>query len=189
MRCLDININIILCDADWSIPYFIGCTILAIEPLNFRRSDLCIRFAQKTSCNPMHSDFFTPDNCKIDTRQDKPLYREFNCTNNRYYDSPLCYLTRLLNKNPVKGCSEKTWVLSYIYETLQHITPVRSGQWTLDLATCIAIARITLGCFVLCFTTLYFSRCAINTPNINYIPPTPGFRVNLKFKKKPLVPW
>ena len=42
-RVQKICINIILCDNDWSIPYTIGCTLLGIEPLTFRRTDLCIR--------------------------------------------------------------------------------------------------------------------------------------------------
>ena len=106
-RVQKICINIILCDIDWSIPYTIGCTLLGIEPLTFRRSDLCIRFAQKTSRDPRHSDFFTLNTCNVSTRQEKQTYREFNCSTGRYYDSPLCYLTRLLNQNPVKVCPSK----------------------------------------------------------------------------------
>ena len=101
-RVQKICVNIILSDVDWNIPYYIGCTLLALEPLNFRRKELCIRFAQRTSNNPLHSDFFTPNNYNVSTRQDRPLYREFNCTNNRFFNSPLCYLTRLLNENPAK---------------------------------------------------------------------------------------
>ena len=106
-RVQKICINIILCDDDWNIPYHVGCTLLGIEPLDFRRSDLCIRFAQKAASDPRHSDFNTLNNCSTATRQEKPIYREYSCTNDRFFNSPLCYLTRLLNQNPVKGCSKK----------------------------------------------------------------------------------
>ena len=38
-RVQKICTNIIICDDDWNIPYHVGCTLLGIEPLNFRRSD------------------------------------------------------------------------------------------------------------------------------------------------------
>ena len=48
-RIQKICVNIILCDSEWEIPYFVGCTLLGLEPLSFRWTDLFIRFAQKTS--------------------------------------------------------------------------------------------------------------------------------------------
>ena len=105
-RVQKICVNVILCDNEWEIPYQTGCTLLGIEPLSLRRKELCIRFIQKCSQNPLHSDLFTL--CQdVNTRQDKQLYREFTARRDRYYNSPLCYLTRLLNSNPVKGCPRK----------------------------------------------------------------------------------
>ena len=99
-RIQKICVNVILCDTEWEIPYKIGCTLLGIEPLSLRREELCIRFIQKCSQNPMHSDLFTMGQ-NVNTRQEKQLYREFTTRTNRFFDSPLCYLTRLLNSNPV----------------------------------------------------------------------------------------
>jgi hypothetical protein len=105
-RVQKICINIILCDTEWEIPYKVGCTLLGIEPLSYRRSDLCIRFIQKTSRDNRHADMFTRNQNNFNTRQEKPMYREFSSRTGRFYNSPLCYLTRLLNTNPVKGCSK-----------------------------------------------------------------------------------
>ena len=81
------------------------CLILGlklIEPLFYRRQSLCIKFIQKASQDPRHSDILSRNNNARNTRAKKPEYREFKCLNARFYNSPLCYLTRLLNNNPVK---------------------------------------------------------------------------------------
>ena len=101
-RIQKIAVNIILCDTDWKIPYEVGCTLLKIDLLVNRRNELCTRFIQKTSCNPMHSDWFCPRQDIHNTRHDLAPYREFKCNSKRFFNSPLCHLTRLLNQNPVK---------------------------------------------------------------------------------------
>ena len=78
-RIQKICVNIILCDTDWEIPYHVGCTLLEIEPLQHRRTDLCIKFIQKASCDPRHTDLFSTYDSSVNTRQEKPLYREFSC--------------------------------------------------------------------------------------------------------------
>ena len=57
-RIQKICINIILCDSVWNISYEVGCTLLNLEPLRFRREDLCITFIQKASQDPRHADMF-----------------------------------------------------------------------------------------------------------------------------------
>ena len=106
-RIQKICVNIILCDSEWEIPYFVGCTLLGLEPLSFRRTDLCIRFAQKTSQDPRHADLFVKNTDQGYTRQEKPLYRDYQCRTGRFFKSPLCYLTRLLNLYPAKDDEEK----------------------------------------------------------------------------------
>ena len=101
-RVQRVCVNIILCDTDCNIPYKVGCTLLNIEPLIYRREDLCIKFIQNASSDQRHADMFCRNTNPFNTRTDKPLYREFSCRTGRFYDSPLCYLTRLLNLNPVK---------------------------------------------------------------------------------------
>ena len=100
-RVQRICVNVILCDSEWEIPYEVGCTLLSIEPLFLRRKELCIRFVQKASKSPLHEDLFSR-NHGVNTRQDQKVYREFSFRRDRFRDSPLCYLTRLLNSNPVK---------------------------------------------------------------------------------------
>jgi hypothetical protein len=106
-RIQKICVNIILCDSEWEIPYFVGCTMLGVEPLSFRRTDLCIRFAQKTSQDPRHVDLFVRSTNQFDTRQEKPPYRDYQCRTGRFFKSPLCYLTRLLNMYPAKDNEKK----------------------------------------------------------------------------------
>ena len=106
-RIQKICVSIMLCDTNWQIPYEVGCTLLGIEPLYLRREELCVRFIQKASKNPMHADMFYNNknhnhNTRPDPEHDSLLYREYLCNNKRFYNSPLCYLTRLLNRNPVK---------------------------------------------------------------------------------------
>ena len=102
-RVQKICVNIILCLPGTNYSYEVGCTLLGIEPLYLRRTELCIRFVQKTVAEPRHSDMFVETEFTYNTRNKNTLkYREFACRNQRFYNSPLCYLTRLLNSNPIK---------------------------------------------------------------------------------------
>ena len=101
-RIQKICVNIILCNSGGTVSYEVGCTLLSLEPLVYRRHDVCVKFIQKASTNPRHSDLFVRNTQNINTRKSKLLYREFKCRTKRYYNSPLCYLTRLLNSNPIK---------------------------------------------------------------------------------------
>ena len=69
-RVQKICVNVILCDTEWNIPYYVGCNLLGIEPLCFRRTELCTKFIQKTSLNPRHADMFTRNTNTIETRQE-----------------------------------------------------------------------------------------------------------------------
>ena len=102
-RIQKICVNIILCNSSGIVSYEVGCTLLNLEPLVYRRHDLCVKFIQKASANPRHSDLFVRNTQNINTRNNKLLYREFKCRTKRYYNSPLCYLTRLLNSNPINS--------------------------------------------------------------------------------------
>ena len=102
-RVQKICVSIILCDSEWNIPYFVGCTLLGIEPLAYRRSDLCIRFVQKACQDPRNGDLFSKNANNCYTRQEKPPYKEHPYRTDRFFKSPLCYLTRLLNLYPPSG--------------------------------------------------------------------------------------
>ena len=67
-RVQKVCVNIILCDSEWSVPYEIGCTILNIESLVYRRLDLCISFIQKASQDPRHADLFCRNSNPFNTR-------------------------------------------------------------------------------------------------------------------------
>ena len=90
-----------------------------------REEDLNGKWPQKASLNPMHSDFFCRNSNPFHTRHAKPIYREFICRNTRYYNSPLCYLTRLLNCNPVKEYNVK-WAPENLAFSNGYVS---SGQW------------------------------------------------------------
>ena len=95
-------VNIILKELPCKETYEVKCTLLNLEPLHYRRLDLCKRFIQKASLDPQHEDLFSKTTMNVKTRQSQLIYREFYCRTNRFYNSQLCYLTRLLNNFPVK---------------------------------------------------------------------------------------
>ena len=68
-------VSIILFEPGFKFSYTVGCTLLSLEPLHYRRTELCIRFALKTSKNSKHGDLFTPNTNTIDTRQEKVHFR------------------------------------------------------------------------------------------------------------------
>ena len=80
--------------------YSQGCTMLGLKPLFVRREELCKRFAVNTA-NPdsKHSDLFQLEKfgSSHETRA-KNKYREHIGSTGRFFNSPLPYLTRLLNQ-------------------------------------------------------------------------------------------
>ena len=62
-----------------------------------------------------HADMFLRSENTHNTRQETTTYREFTYRSKRFYNSPLCYLTRLLNKNPVN--SKQHWTQNTITQT------------------------------------------------------------------------
>ena len=75
--------------------YDMALVILELEPLETRRDKLCLSFATK-SLKSRHSDMFVTNGSQHDTRE-RPRYFEEMANTRRYYNSPLNYLTRLLN--------------------------------------------------------------------------------------------
>ena len=68
------------------------------ERLDARRLQLCIKFAIKCTKSPKHSTMFPHNpNYRSNTRNPKP-FMEYQCLTSRYYNSPIPYLARLLNK-------------------------------------------------------------------------------------------
>ena len=79
------------------IPYSMALETLGIESLDVRRSRLCKKFAKKT-LKSRHADMFQLNPSQYPTRN-KPSYASTSSNTKRFYDSPLNYLTRLLNDN------------------------------------------------------------------------------------------
>ena len=69
-RIQKICVNIILCDTDWDIPYNVECTLLEIEPLKYRHTELCIKFIQKHRVTPdmQTSSHFIQQMLRLDKR-------------------------------------------------------------------------------------------------------------------------
>ena len=68
---------------------------LDLEPLDMRRDKLCKRFAKKT-LKSRHADMFQLNPNQYDTRN-KPRFASSSANTKRFYNSPLNYLTRVLN--------------------------------------------------------------------------------------------
>ena len=76
--------------------YEYACSLLTIEPLKPRRDVLCLNFAKKTAKKSRHKDLFLTTS---NHRQTKDEYHEHKWKTDRFNNSPLPYLTRLLNDN------------------------------------------------------------------------------------------
>ena len=97
-RVQRVAVSIILSDCNTGVSeysYDMALVILNIEPLDVRREKLCKTFVKKT-LKSRHSDMFSDNKNPHDTRN-KPDYLQPHCNTKRFYNSPLNYLTRLLN--------------------------------------------------------------------------------------------
>ena len=72
-----------------------------LERLDTRRTNLCYTFAMKCTKTDRHSSMFPPNQTfRPNMRKPKP-YQEHSCNTSRYFNSPIPYLARLLNKKSV----------------------------------------------------------------------------------------
>ena len=97
-RVQKVAVNIILsnpvtgrCD----MSYDMALVILNLEPLYVRREKLCEKFAKKT-IKSRHSDIFQQNQSEYNTRN-KFRFTENKSNTSRCYNSPINYLTRILN--------------------------------------------------------------------------------------------
>ena len=83
-----------------NILYDRACVALGLKPLVVRRQELCERFAQKTaSVGNRHCDLFQLEkDGSHDTRSSYDKFREHVCSKSRFFNSPLPFLTRILNQ-------------------------------------------------------------------------------------------
>ena len=73
------------------------CELLGTQTLAQRRMVLCSRYIQRAAKSQKFSDLLHVNSTRYDMRPGKKKFTEFQCTSNRAFMSPLCYLTRLLN--------------------------------------------------------------------------------------------
>ena len=76
--------------------YETACTLLNLEPLEYRRTDLCLTFARRDI--KREGTLFSRIEVKSKTRAVPKLVKEYKCRTNRYHNSSMPYLSRLLNK-------------------------------------------------------------------------------------------
>ena len=76
-----------------------ACTLLSCEPLSDRRDTLCLTFVKRAVKNGLHKNIFIPAHTYNKTRSKKVQLKEYTCNTQRYYNSPLVYLTRIYNKS------------------------------------------------------------------------------------------
>jgi hypothetical protein len=73
---------------------------LNLDTLVARRDSLCLKFAVKSSAHPTHSQWFKKTGDAPDTRN-RNLYQPVWTRTNRYKDSPIPFLTQMLNDQPI----------------------------------------------------------------------------------------
>ena len=98
-RVQKVAVNIILSDHHTGLSEFsydMALVVLDLEPLSVRRERLCHTFAKKT-IESRHSDMFQRNRSDHFTRN-RVEYIEYKSSTKRCYNSPLNYLTRLLNE-------------------------------------------------------------------------------------------
>ena len=90
---------------NWTLSYYVKCTLLESEPLFFRRKDISLSFSLRTAKSQKHS-FFRKKEAVHNTRSKDKFYVEQNARTQRCFNSPLVSLTRDLNdhiKNKTRG--------------------------------------------------------------------------------------
>ena len=79
--------------------YELACTLMSAEPLSDRRDSICLTFIKKAVRKGLHTDIFKPAKTLNVTRSKNTQLKEYTCNTQRYYNSPLVYLSRLYNLN------------------------------------------------------------------------------------------
>ena len=91
----------IVLDSDY-LSYKNALDIVKLETLENRRVKLCLKFAKKAEKHHKFKKWFKPTVNNVNTRQKKQKYCEVKARLNRFKQSPIAYLTRLLNTHYLK---------------------------------------------------------------------------------------
>ena len=76
-----------------------ACTLLSCEPLSDRRETLCLTFIRRAVKGGLHKSIFIPAQTHSITRSSNLKLKEYSCNTQRFFNSPLVYLSRLYNMN------------------------------------------------------------------------------------------
>ena len=76
--------------------YETACTLLCVEPLEFRRIQLCVNFAKRDY--KRQDTLFSRTGVQPKTRSKPKLANEYKCRTRRYQKSSMPYLSSLLNR-------------------------------------------------------------------------------------------
>ena len=82
-----------------------ACTLLSCEPLSDRRDSFCWTFIKRAVKSGQHKNIFIPAQSHNITRSKKNQLKEYTCNTQRYFNSPLVYLSRLYNSSLMKWYS------------------------------------------------------------------------------------
>ena len=75
---------------------------LNLDTLVAHRDSLCLKIAVKSSAHPTHSQWFKKTGDAPDTRN-RNLYQPVWTRTNRFKDSPVHFMTQMLNDQPIKN--------------------------------------------------------------------------------------
>ena len=84
------------------ISYKNALNLVKLETLEERRVKLSLKFGLKAEKHDKFRHWFKANNTDVNTRQVKPRYHEVKARLKRFRNSPIAYLTRLLNEHHKK---------------------------------------------------------------------------------------
>ena len=90
-------LHIILTDRYTS--YTFACKALKLDTLHTRREYLCKKFAKRSLKSQKFSKWFKANNKTVKTRSKQPKFFSVVSRTKRFENSPISYLTNILNKN------------------------------------------------------------------------------------------
>ena len=73
--------------------------IAGLDYLSVRRSQICLKFAKKAYKNPKYKHWFCENLVDVNTRSKKLSLQPVKYRTDRFRDSPISYLTKLLNED------------------------------------------------------------------------------------------
>ena len=78
--------------------------ISGLKSLSKRRKEICLKFAKKAIKNPKYQHWFCdyPAISGVKTKSEKPHLKPVQARTGRFQNSPIAYLTGLLNENMKK---------------------------------------------------------------------------------------